>query len=162
MNPAKVRRDHLRNLTDLPNIGPAMARDLLLPRLRAPGTAHRPEPANPLRSPLRTDRSAPGPMRAGRLRVRDQIHGRRRAKALVVLHAGAKAESAFRKIIAPRSTPDDLARQFQRARSVRDTYCSKSGNPQFQHVIPAQAGIHALNKLWKSGMDPRLRGDDAR
>lgn len=30
MNPAKVRRDHLQNLTDLPNIGPTMARDLRL------------------------------------------------------------------------------------------------------------------------------------
>ena len=30
MNPAKVRRDRLSALTDLPNIGPAMARDLRL------------------------------------------------------------------------------------------------------------------------------------
>lgn len=30
MNPAKVRRDQLHQLTDLPNIGPAMARDLRL------------------------------------------------------------------------------------------------------------------------------------
>ncbi len=30
MNPAKVRRDRLLALTDLPNIGPAMARDLRL------------------------------------------------------------------------------------------------------------------------------------
>ncbi len=30
MNPAKVRRDHVRELTDLPNIGPAMALDLRL------------------------------------------------------------------------------------------------------------------------------------
>ncbi len=30
MNPAKVRRDNLHRLTDLPNIGPAMARDLRL------------------------------------------------------------------------------------------------------------------------------------
>lgn len=30
MNPDKVRRGHLRQLTDLPNIGPAMARDLIL------------------------------------------------------------------------------------------------------------------------------------
>ncbi len=30
MNPAKVRRDRLLVLTDLPNIGPAMARDLRL------------------------------------------------------------------------------------------------------------------------------------
>lgn len=28
MNPAKVHRDHLVKLTDLPNIGPAMAQDL--------------------------------------------------------------------------------------------------------------------------------------
>jgi hypothetical protein len=28
MNPAKVRRDQLHTLTDLPNVGPAMARDL--------------------------------------------------------------------------------------------------------------------------------------
>lgn len=30
MNPAKVRRDRLLTLTDLPNIGPAMAQDLRL------------------------------------------------------------------------------------------------------------------------------------
>lgn len=30
MNPAKVKRDQVRKLTDLPNIGPAMARDLRL------------------------------------------------------------------------------------------------------------------------------------
>lgn len=30
MNPAKVRRDQLQQLTDLPNVGPAMARDLQL------------------------------------------------------------------------------------------------------------------------------------
>lgn len=30
MNPDKVRRDRLGRLTDLPNIGPAMAKDLLL------------------------------------------------------------------------------------------------------------------------------------
>lgn len=29
MNPAKVRRDRLQRLEDLPNIGPAMAKDLL-------------------------------------------------------------------------------------------------------------------------------------
>ena len=28
MHPAKVRRDHLHQLTDLPNIGPASAADL--------------------------------------------------------------------------------------------------------------------------------------
>lgn len=28
MNPAKVRRDRLQNLTDLPNIGPSLAADL--------------------------------------------------------------------------------------------------------------------------------------
>ncbi len=30
MNPSKVSRDRLETLTDLPNIGPAMARDLQL------------------------------------------------------------------------------------------------------------------------------------
>jgi hypothetical protein len=30
VNPSKVRRDRLEDLTDLPNIGPAMARDLRL------------------------------------------------------------------------------------------------------------------------------------
>ena len=30
MNPSKVKRDRLQTLTDLPNIGPAMARDLRL------------------------------------------------------------------------------------------------------------------------------------
>ena len=28
MNPAKVQRDRVRTLTDLPNVGPSMARDL--------------------------------------------------------------------------------------------------------------------------------------
>ena len=36
MNPSKVRRTHLSSLTDLPNIGPAMARDLLLLGIREP------------------------------------------------------------------------------------------------------------------------------
>ena len=30
MNPAKVRKEHVKSLTDLPNIGPAMAEDLRL------------------------------------------------------------------------------------------------------------------------------------
>ncbi|MGE4441667.1 MAG: helix-hairpin-helix domain-containing protein [Desulfomicrobium sp.] len=37
MNPAKVRRDRLLALTDLPNIGPAMARDLRLLGFEHPG-----------------------------------------------------------------------------------------------------------------------------
>ncbi|ACU89469.1 helix-hairpin-helix domain-containing protein [Desulfomicrobium baculatum] len=37
MNPAKVRRDRLLALTDLPNIGPAMARDLQLLGFEHPG-----------------------------------------------------------------------------------------------------------------------------
>lgn len=36
MNPAKVRREHVRKLTDLPNIGPAMARDFALLDIRTP------------------------------------------------------------------------------------------------------------------------------
>ncbi|GAB3005703.1 hypothetical protein GCM10010960_16840 [Arenimonas maotaiensis] len=36
MNPAKVRRDRLEALTDLPNIGPSMAGDLRLLGLRHP------------------------------------------------------------------------------------------------------------------------------
>ncbi|MEW5786796.1 MAG: helix-hairpin-helix domain-containing protein [Pseudomonadota bacterium] len=36
MNPAKVRRDRLERLEDLPNIGPAMARDLLSLGIRQP------------------------------------------------------------------------------------------------------------------------------
>jgi hypothetical protein len=36
MNPAKVKRDRLRRLTDLPNIGPAMAGDLELIGIRKP------------------------------------------------------------------------------------------------------------------------------
>lgn len=36
MNPAKVRRDRLRKLTDLPNIGPAMAKDFELLGIRTP------------------------------------------------------------------------------------------------------------------------------
>ena len=37
MNPSKVRRDRLEHLTDLPNIGPAMARDLRLLGFDRPG-----------------------------------------------------------------------------------------------------------------------------
>ncbi|HEY0720261.1 MAG TPA: helix-hairpin-helix domain-containing protein [Gammaproteobacteria bacterium] len=36
MNPAKVKRDHIRQLTDLPNIGPSMARDLELIGIHTP------------------------------------------------------------------------------------------------------------------------------
>jgi hypothetical protein len=36
MHPDKVRRDHLDRLTDLPNVGPAMARDLQHLGIRAP------------------------------------------------------------------------------------------------------------------------------
>jgi hypothetical protein len=37
VNPAKVKRDRLIALTDLPNIGPAMARDLQLLGFEHPG-----------------------------------------------------------------------------------------------------------------------------
>lgn len=37
MNPAKVDRNRLRNLTDLPNIGPATAADLRLLGIETPG-----------------------------------------------------------------------------------------------------------------------------
>lgn len=36
MHPAKVRRDHLDKLTDLPNIGPSMAADLRLLGIHVP------------------------------------------------------------------------------------------------------------------------------
>jgi hypothetical protein len=36
MSPAKVERDRVRQLTDLPNVGPAMARDLELIGVDAP------------------------------------------------------------------------------------------------------------------------------
>lgn len=36
MHPDKVRRDRLEKLTDLPNIGPAMAADLVLLGIRRP------------------------------------------------------------------------------------------------------------------------------
>lgn len=36
MNPAKVKRDQVRRLTDLPNVGPAMAKDLDLIGIRRP------------------------------------------------------------------------------------------------------------------------------
>lgn len=36
MNPAKVTRQRLNRLTDLPNIGPAMAQDLVLIGISAP------------------------------------------------------------------------------------------------------------------------------
>jgi hypothetical protein len=36
MNPARVRRDRLTRLEDLPNIGPAMTRDLNLLGIRTP------------------------------------------------------------------------------------------------------------------------------
>lgn len=37
MNPAKVIRERVRKLTDLPNIGPAMVRDLNLLGIAEPG-----------------------------------------------------------------------------------------------------------------------------
>lgn len=37
MNPAKVDRDRLHDLTDLPNIGPAMAEDLRMLGIEQPG-----------------------------------------------------------------------------------------------------------------------------
>ena len=37
MNPAKVDRNHLLALTDLPNVGPAMAEDFRLLGIDAPG-----------------------------------------------------------------------------------------------------------------------------
>jgi hypothetical protein len=36
MNPGKVERSKTNKLTDLPNAGPAMARDLVLIGIRAP------------------------------------------------------------------------------------------------------------------------------
>ena len=36
MNPAKVRRDRLEKLTDLPNIGPAMAKDFAVLGIKTP------------------------------------------------------------------------------------------------------------------------------
>lgn len=36
MSPGKVRRDRLRRLTDLPNVGPAMSRDLEQLGIRTP------------------------------------------------------------------------------------------------------------------------------
>lgn len=36
MNPAKVRRDRVQQLSDLPNVGPAMARDLELIGITTP------------------------------------------------------------------------------------------------------------------------------
>ena len=37
MNPARVRRDAVRTLTDLPNVGPATAADLRLLGIERPG-----------------------------------------------------------------------------------------------------------------------------
>ena len=37
MNPAQVERSTVRQLTDLPNVGPAMAKDLRLVGIRVPG-----------------------------------------------------------------------------------------------------------------------------
>ena len=36
MNPSKVRRDKLNQLTDLPNVGPSIAADLVLIGVRSP------------------------------------------------------------------------------------------------------------------------------
>lgn len=36
MHPSKVNRDHLEQLTDLPNVGPATAKDLLLLGIKKP------------------------------------------------------------------------------------------------------------------------------
>ncbi len=40
MNPAKVKRNKVKTLTDLPNIGPAMARDLQLLGISEPSQLH--------------------------------------------------------------------------------------------------------------------------
>jgi len=37
MNPAKVERNRVHRLTDLPNVGPVMAKDLALIGIRSPG-----------------------------------------------------------------------------------------------------------------------------
>jgi hypothetical protein len=46
VNPTKVRRDRLNSLTDLPNIGPAMARDLRLLGFEHPGQLAGQDPQN--------------------------------------------------------------------------------------------------------------------
>ncbi len=44
MNPSKVRRDRLVQLTDLPNIGPAMAADLISLGIRQPDDLRQRDP----------------------------------------------------------------------------------------------------------------------
>jgi hypothetical protein len=44
MNPAKVRRDQVHALTDLPNVGPAMARDLARLGITSPADVSGREP----------------------------------------------------------------------------------------------------------------------
>ena len=45
MNPARVRRDAVRNLTDLPNVGPATAADLRLLGIEHPAQLRGRDPA---------------------------------------------------------------------------------------------------------------------
>jgi hypothetical protein len=45
MNPARVRRDAVRNLTDLPNVGPATAADLRLLGIEHPTQLRGRDPA---------------------------------------------------------------------------------------------------------------------
>ena len=48
MHPSKVDRSRLHRLTDLPNVGPAMAKDLLLLGIERPEQLEVLEPRRPL------------------------------------------------------------------------------------------------------------------
>jgi Pathogenicity locus. len=76
VNPSKVRRDRLLALTDLPNIGPAMARDLRLLGFERPEQLAGQNPQALYDRLCILTKAASGPLRAGCLRVRDQVHGR--------------------------------------------------------------------------------------
>ncbi|CEJ48204.1 hypothetical protein XAB3213_4110022 [Xanthomonas citri pv. bilvae] len=89
MNPAKVDRQHLLQLTDLPNVGPACEKDLRLIGIRVP--AHR-RAARPLR-----DRCVP---------VDRALYGRRGGAAVVEVQRRAQGQACQRSTARPAVSED--------------------------------------------------------
>ena len=83
MNPAKVVRDHVHRLTDLPNIGPAMAKDLELIGINRPDQLTGQDPLR-LYERLCLERGVrQDPLRAGYVHLHHAFHEWRRSPALV-------------------------------------------------------------------------------
>ena len=76
MNPARVDRARVRQLTDLPNIGKAMADDLRRLGIREPAQLKGKIPFELYERLVPTHRPAPGPVRARRVHVDHGLHER--------------------------------------------------------------------------------------